>query len=161
MGATMTERLTSEELDKRYPGWREGRKGKSNTAIAPQRDRRTSSNAAATRLSAFLDLIRELLDRELDVRLEYRFEPKRRWRADLAILEPPILLEIEGGIYSQGGGAHQRVKRFKSDIEKYNAATSKGWKLFRVGWEHVLNGQAMNLIESALPSVTHDKNGRR
>ena len=80
------------------------------------------------------------------MKLEHRFHEKRKWRFDLALPDLMIALEIEGGMYAKGGGAHQRVKRFKGDMEKYNAATALGWRVFRVGWEHVLNKQALAIL---------------
>ena len=35
---------------------------------------------------------------------EFRFHPERKWRADFAHIESRTLIEIEGGIYIEGGG---------------------------------------------------------
>lgn len=37
----------------------------------------------------------------LDLHREYRFHPKRRYRADFASLEAKVLIEIQGGIWGQ------------------------------------------------------------
>lgn len=60
---------------------------------------------------------------------EYKFHPKRQWRADYAILSHNIIIEVEGGVWTQG--RHTRGKGFIGDIEKYNAATSSGWRVLR------------------------------
>lgn len=56
---------------------------------------------------------------------EYQFDPTRGWRFDFAWPEHKIALEVEGR------GRHQRVKGFRDDCEKYNAAASRGWRLLR------------------------------
>jgi len=60
---------------------------------------------------------------------EYMFHPIRQWRADLAWPEHKIILEIEGGVFSQG--RHTRGKGFIEDIAKYNAAAALGYRVFR------------------------------
>jgi hypothetical protein len=45
---------------------------------------------ACDRSAAFQKLVAQLLDLGLDVRLEHRFHPVRRWRFDLAILDPKV-----------------------------------------------------------------------
>jgi len=60
---------------------------------------------------------------------EYRFSA-RRFRFDLAYPEQKIAIEIEGqGPW--GLGRHQRPGGFERDLEKYNLATSLGWRVFR------------------------------
>lgn len=60
---------------------------------------------------------------------EYRFAPPRRWRFDMAWPEEKVAVELEGGIWT--GGRHSRGKGMQEDMEKYNAATSLGWKVLR------------------------------
>lgn len=72
----------------------------------------------------------------------------RRWRSDFYI-EPDILVEIEGGVFS--GGAHTRGKHFISDCEKYNTATLMGYRVFRfVPDRHVSTGLAIEMITRAM-----------
>lgn len=61
---------------------------------------------------------------------EYAFYPTRQWRFDAAYPELGIAIEIEGGAFTRG--AHNRPKRFLSDMEKYNAAQYLNWRLLRV-----------------------------
>jgi len=56
---------------------------------------------------------------------EYKFHPKRHWKADFHMTGTKILVEIEGGIWT--GGRHTRGKGFIHDMEKYNAATVLGY----------------------------------
>ena len=60
---------------------------------------------------------------------EYRFHPTRRWRFDAAFLEHKIAVEMEGGIWTRG--RHTRGRGYRRDLEKYNAATELGWRVFR------------------------------
>lgn len=65
----------------------------------------------------------------LPCRTEYRFHPQRKWRADFAIVEVKLLIEVEGGTWTQG--RHTRGKGYQADLEKYNTATVLGWSLLR------------------------------
>ena len=75
------------------------------------------------------DILKQLIktDLNLDVILEYKFHPTRKWRNDLFI--PSLGIAIELGVYSQG--RHTRGSGFLGDIEKYNALTMQGFKLLR------------------------------
>ena len=78
------------------------------------------------------NLFKRLLEKELGVPIEseYKFHPKRKWRADFAILSANLLIEVEGGAYSNG--RHTRGSGFIADIEKYNAALLAGFRVYRV-----------------------------
>lgn len=76
----------------------------------------------------------------------------RQWRIDLAWIDERIALEIEGGIYAPGGGAHQRVGRggrYLSDMEKYNTLAVWGWLLIRVTYDMIADGRALALLTQA------------
>jgi len=60
---------------------------------------------------------------------ELKFHPVRKWRFDYAIPSLKIAIEVEGGAFT--GGRHTRGKGFIADMEKYNTATSMGWRLIR------------------------------
>jgi hypothetical protein len=61
---------------------------------------------------------------------EYRFHTTRKWRFDIAWPQSKIAIEVQGGIWSQG--AHSRGAGQRRDMEKHNAATSLGWRVFYV-----------------------------
>lgn len=76
---------------------------------------------------------------------EYKFHPKRQWKADFHMTGTKILVEIEGGIWT--GGRHTRGKGFIHDMEKYNAATVLGYQVLRFSTEQVKSGLAVRQIE--------------
>lgn len=79
---------------------------------------------------------------------EYRFAPPRRWRADFAWVPEKLLVEIEGGTWTNG--RHQRGKGFEDDCRKYNAAELLGFQVLRVTGAMVKNGEALVCVEEAL-----------
>ncbi len=70
---------------------------------------------------------------------EYRFNPRRRWRADFAHPELKILAELEGGIWIRG--RHTRGEGYINDMEKYNSATVLGYKVLRYTPEQMDTGR--------------------
>ena len=85
---------------------------------------------------------------------EYRFHPKRRWRADFAHLESRCLIEVEGGIWVNG--RHNRAAGFNADLEKYLEASLAGWRVFRLGPDQITieNVERLGLlVTSAIPTI--------
>lgn len=80
---------------------------------------------------------------------EYRFDKVRKWRFDLAYPEKSIAIEIEGGVFLRKGG-HTSGVGYTKNLEKYNAATLAGWKLFRFTPAHIKSGYAREILEQAL-----------
>lgn len=74
---------------------------------------------------------------------EHQFCPDRRWRADYALFDLKILIEIEGGLWVSG--RHNRAPGMIADMEKYNWATMNGWKVLRYTPQNLL--QAIRDIE--------------
>jgi hypothetical protein len=67
---------------------------------------------------------------------EYAFAPGRRFRFDYAWpavgkAGKKVALEVDGGIWKKGGGAHSRPSAILRDIEKMNLATVLGWRVIR------------------------------
>jgi very-short-patch-repair endonuclease len=79
---------------------------------------------------------------------EYRFAKDRRWRFDFCWPDSMLALEVEGGIWT--GGRHTRGSGYIADIEKYNRATSEGWRVFRVTGSHIKSGEAVAWVREAL-----------
>ncbi|MCT9260477.1 DUF559 domain-containing protein [Acinetobacter baumannii] len=82
---------------------------------------------------------------KIDFEQEYKFHPKRKWRADFLITGTKILIEVEGGIWS--GGRHTRGKGYIGDMEKYNSAAMMGFTVLRFSTEQVKAGVAIKQIE--------------
>jgi very-short-patch-repair endonuclease len=85
-----------------------------------------------------------LANRKASLKKEYKFHPKRKWRADFAIPEWKLLIEVEGGGQN---GRHMRIDGFLKDMEKYNSATILGWQLFRITGAEFKKTQAVNLLQ--------------
>ena len=79
---------------------------------------------------------------------EFRFDPERRWRFDVALPPQLIAVEIEGGIWS--GGRHTRPRGYLADLEKYNRAAELHWRVLRFSTAHALDGTAATAVLLAL-----------
>ena len=80
---------------------------------------------------------------------EYKFHPKRRWRADFAHVDTKTLIEVEGGVYNHG--RHTPPLGFLADAEKYLTATLDGWTVFRLTAPQLTPA----IIEQILSYVRH------
>jgi hypothetical protein len=86
--------------------------------------------------------------------------PLRRWRFDFAwphvsdivhdYRNVRVAVEVEGGIWSKGGGRHNRGKGMLADMEKYNEAAVMGWKVIRVTPNQLCTLETIDLIKRAL-----------
>lgn len=79
---------------------------------------------------------------------EHQFAPPRRWRMDWAWLEQRVYLEMQGGIWTNGG--HNRGSGYVRDMEKFNAAAVAGWRLLLVVPEDLFTEATAQLIRNAL-----------
>ena len=82
---------------------------------------------------------------KIEFEQEFKFHPTRKWRADFHLKGKKILVEGEGGIWSNG--RHTRGKWYLGDLEKYNAATMMGYQVIRFSTEQVKSGKAIEQIE--------------
>ena len=82
---------------------------------------------------------------QIEFEQEFKFHPTRKWRADFHLKGKKILVEVEGGIWSNG--RHTRGKGYLGDLEKYNAATMMGYQVIRFSTEQVKSGKAIEQIE--------------
>ena len=85
---------------------------------------------------------------------EYRFAPPRRYRADFAYPDKMILIEVEGGVWTNG--AHVRGKHYTSDCSKYNLAATMGFRVLRFTGEMIKSGLALRTIEEVLNEKQSD-----
>lgn len=58
----------------------------------------------------------------------YFAKPERNYRFDVAWVEEQVALEINGGIWRKGGGAHTGRGHLR-DMDKLNLAQKKGWQV--------------------------------
>ena len=79
---------------------------------------------------------------------EFLFHPERKWRMDFAWPEFGVAVEIEGGIWKNG--RHTRPRGFLGDVEKYNAATTIGWKVLRFTGKDIRDGGAVKKTSDLL-----------
>lgn len=86
---------------------------------------------------------------------EYKFHPSRMWRFDLAWPNIKLAVEIEGGAFI--AGRHTRGAGFEKDIEKYNAATLRGWRLLRFTHKMVNKSETLDLIETMIVKLNKAK----
>ena len=105
-----------------------------------------ASEELAWQINQALHHLRLVEAQDQEARLEYRFHPERRWRADLALPQHKLLIEIEGGGWI--GGRHTRSVGFIRDLEKYNTAAILGWYLLRFTPQQVKSGEALQVIEN-------------
>lgn len=90
-------------------------------------------------------LIQQLRALKIEFVQEFKFHTSRKWRADFHISNTKLLIEVEGGIWSNG--RHTRGKGYLGDMEKYNAATMMGFQVLRFSTEQVTSGFAIKQIE--------------
>jgi len=104
---------------------------------------------------------------------EYKFHPDRRWRFDFAWPDIKLAIEIEGGTFGRvvychscgarvkrrlksgrlvdirEGGRHNTGIGFERDVEKYNAAVVRGWRVVRLTRKMIESEKAVRVIEDA------------
>ncbi len=79
---------------------------------------------------------------------EYQFCPDRKWRADYCWIDECLILETEGGIWTNG--RHTRGSGYIKDLSKYNSAAIMGYKLLRVPTPELAHRSTIDLIKKAL-----------
>jgi len=84
---------------------------------------------------------------------EYRFHETRQWRLDFAWPQFRVGVEIQGGVWRPGGGAHSRPGMIERDMEKHNALVMRGWWMLLVTPKQVQDGSAMQLVDELLRIV--------
>jgi very-short-patch-repair endonuclease len=79
---------------------------------------------------------------------EYQFLEDRKFRFDFAWLRHKVALEVEGGIWINGG--HSTGYGIERDMEKYNLAQINGWTVLRVSSGHIRRGEVGELLKKVL-----------
>jgi very-short-patch-repair endonuclease len=70
----------------------------------------------------------------------------RRWEADFAYPDLKLLIEIDGGVWRRGGGAHSHPSNIQRDMEKSNDAALLGYRQLRFTSDQVRNGEAVAFL---------------
>jgi very-short-patch-repair endonuclease len=96
----------------------------------------------------FEELLLEELESYDEPEREYRFHDERLWRLDFAWPKQKVAVELEGGAWVQG--RHTRGQGFLNDCEKYNSATTLGWKLIRIPTDWVGTGAVHTWLDPLL-----------
>jgi hypothetical protein len=94
---------------------------------------------------------------------QWRFHPRRRWRADFAWPRHGlngVIVEVEGGYWQKArtkdgqetghSAGHAHPARFEADVEKYNEATLAGITVVRVTPAMIRDGRALEYVKRAL-----------
>src|SRR2546425_6750400 len=89
-----------------------------------------------------------------ELKKEFFFHPERKWRADFAHVESRTLFEIEGGLYVDGGGRHNRAAGFIADAEKYLAAFLAGWNVVRITHPQITAPNVERIIRAVHSRMT-------
>lgn len=80
--------------------------------------------------------------------LEYKFHSTRKWRFDLCFPAELVAVEVDGAVWTQG--RHTRGSGYVKDLEKLNAATELGWRVFRYATHMVESGEAVKQLGRVL-----------
>ena len=79
---------------------------------------------------------------------EYQAIKGRKFRFDFAWLEQRLLVEVNGGTYTQG--AHSTGQGIARDYEKANLAVLQGWRVLSFDGKSVKSGEAVEVVRQAL-----------
>jgi len=82
---------------------------------------------------------------------EFKFHPMRKWRFDFAWPSYWVAVEIDGGIWTNGG--HVRGKGFNNDREKSNAAVELGWKVLYYTPQNIDFEQIKRILENTFHKI--------
>lgn len=76
----------------------------------------------------------------------------RQFRADFAWPQFNLLVEVQGGLWRRGGGAHSHPSNIERDIEKAQCAVLLGLFVLPETTDEVKRGDAIAMIERVLHS---------
>ena len=88
---------------------------------------------------------------------EYPAIKWRKFRFDFAWLEQRLLVEVNGGTYTNG--AHSTGAGIARDYEKANLAVLQGWRVLSFDGKAVKSGEAVEVIRQALECIDRDSTG--
>lgn len=84
---------------------------------------------------------------------EWVFGPPRKYRFDFAWPVRLIAVEINGGVWKPGGGAHSRPANILRDFQKLNLAATLGWRVWQYTTDEVRIGFAAQQVAKLFQSL--------
>jgi hypothetical protein len=96
-------------------------------AKSKQPSGKTTPSGNGSKAKAEMEIMLQLFGKPYET--EFFFHPERQWRFDWAIPSMKVGIEYEGLMSKKS--RHTTIKGFTGDTEKYNAAASLGWKVYR------------------------------
>ena len=82
---------------------------------------------------------------------QYKFHPKRAFRADFCWPANRLIVEVQGGVWNNG--AHVRGAGYERDCERMIEAQLLGHRILYVTPAHIQKGSALEWIERALEAA--------
>jgi hypothetical protein len=68
-----------------------------------------------------------------------------------------VAIEIEGGIFTNG--RHTRGRGYQRDLDKYSAATARGWRVLRFSVEDILRGREIEILKAVAAATIGSPGG--
>ena len=81
---------------------------------------------------------------------ELQFDEHRKFRFDYALPDYKLAIEIDGGIWQEGGGRHNRASGWLVDQEKLNLAVSQGWRILHFTPQQQNTMKTLDIIRDAM-----------
>lgn len=120
--------------------------GKSNAAAPDVRKSRSAQLGAPVAAAPLIGMCRAA---GLPVPVtEYTFAKPRKWRADYCWPAHNLMLEVEGGLWTQG--RHSRGVGAIADLAKYSEAAIIGYRILYATPDQVRDGTALDRVARAL-----------
>lgn len=83
---------------------------------------------------------------------QYQFIPGRRFRADFAWPDLMLIVEVDGGIHTNG--RHNRGTGFEKDRIRDGLALEAGWIVYRCTPDMVAKGMAVETIRKIIKRIS-------
>lgn len=81
---------------------------------------------------------------------ELQFDEKRKWRFDYAIPSAKLAIEVDGGVWMDGGGRHTRGSGWTKDQQKLNEAAAQGWRVLHVTPQQKFTSYLFDIVRKCL-----------
>jgi hypothetical protein len=93
--------------------------------------------------------LRLLAERKLPAPVaEYQFAKPRKWRADFCWIDQKVILEVNGGIFSQG--RHTRGAALLKEWDKINTGAGIGYRFIFCQPSQLATRRTIDYIENAI-----------